>query len=755
MANTISQYRLPSPKTAASRALLAVGVLAILMTRAALAVDPIVVDLIAPSTAAVGETFTVEVTVGAVTALDAAHVILTFDPAVVEFVLASESTAGTFLAGASITPNAQTPGEFGALINVSGVDGVDGAGALLRVDFRAVGNGSADLAIDYAFFGDGGAREIPSVAGIPPILNIGVGPSMSLRNDWLYDPAPGGNGDGIGNPGERLRPRIRLRNDGPGGAQNVRVTLTSSDPALTLLVGEVAHTTWPANEARNNSDLLLEIASDASPHEAILAVVVTADNGGPWQFTVSVPIAYPPVFFELRNQWVFDPTPRANKDGAANPGERIEPRLRLLNAGSEAAQNARVTLTVNDADVTVVQGQMDHGTWPAGEARNNVGLALDIAPGATPHDVGVTADVTADNGGPWRFTFTIPIVGLPAQISYRNAWIFDPDGNGNAQANFGERVQPRIRLLNDGPGIARNVRVSLTIQDPDVTVVTGEVVHAVWPVGEARNNGGLLLEISPNATSHDVSVVVDVTADNGGPWQFTYAFPVVAPAVTFAKRSHWLYEPTASTRDGQGNAGERVQPRVRLLNVGPQDAQNVTVTLTTDDPDITIVTGQVAYGAWAAGAAKNNNGLVLDIAGNATSHNAALTVTVNADNGGPWTFDVTIPIVAPALTFSLRNAWVFDPTPRGDKNGVADAGERVLPRVRLLNGGPADAQNATVTLTTDDSDITIVTGQVTYGTWAAGAAKNNNGLVLDIAGNATSHNAALTVTVNADNGGPW
>jgi len=460
MTNAISQSRSRSGYGVGRRMLLAVGVLAVLISRSALAADPVVVGLVAPASIAVGETFTVEVTVGAVAALDAAHVILEFDPAVVEYVSGSESTAATFLGGAPITPNAGIEGEFGALINVSGIDGVSGEGVLVRVDFRAVGTGSSGLAIQYAFFGDGGAREIPSTVGVPPVVNVGVGPSMSLRNAWLYDPAPGGNGDGLGNPGERLRLRVRIRNDGPGGAQNVRVTLTSDDPGLTLLVAEVAHPTWPAKEARNNNDLLIEIASDAPPHEAILTVTVTADNGGPWQFTYTLPIVPLPPSLSSRNFWGRDKV-TGNADGDANPGERVEIKARIRNEGDTEFQNVVATLSVDGGGATVVNGRVTHSTWPAGAALNNDGLVVDIGAAAS-GSVAFTLDITADNGGPWQFTYTLPVVALPLSMGSRSFWARDKvTGNADGDANPGERVEIKARIKNEGATDYQNVVATL------------------------------------------------------------------------------------------------------------------------------------------------------------------------------------------------------------------------------------------------------------------------------------------------------
>ncbi|MAF08986.1 hypothetical protein CMK11_00910, partial [Candidatus Poribacteria bacterium] len=582
-------------------------------------------------------------------------------------------------------------------------------------------------------------------------------PAFALRSAWVYDPLPGGNSDAGANPGERILPRVRLRNDGPGSATTVTVTLSTTDPDVTVVEGVMTHGNWPAHYAQNNGELALDIALDAAPHDVAVTVDVTADNAGPWQFTFTFPIVASPVTFTKRNAWNYEPTP-ATRNGQADTGEVVYPRVRLYNVGPEDATNVTVTFSSDDHKLTITDRIVTHATWPAGEARNNVGPEISITPESPSRDVTVIVDVTADVGGPWRFLFTFPVVAPGLTFTSRNAWVFEPTADTrNGQADAGERVHPRVRLMNEGPADAENVVVTITTDDPDLTVVQGSVSHAAWPAGVARNNEGFVLDIAPSATLHLAYLTVDVTADNAGPWQFRVNLPV-APAASeftkFTKRNAWLYEPTTATRNGQADVGERVRPRVRLMNEGPADAMNVTVTLSADDPDVTVVDGVVSHATWPAGVARNNDGFVLDIASNAASHEASMTVDVTADNGGPWQFTFTFPVVAPALTFTKRNAWVYEPT-ASTRNGQADAGERVQPRVRLKNDGPEDAENVTVTLSTDDPDVTVVNGTATHATWPVGAARNNDGLVLDISSEATPHDVTLTVDVTAEEGGPW
>lgn len=740
----------PSP-----RALVCCFVVLAVVPLTALAAEPVLVGIDAPILVAVGETFSVDVTVGPVAALDVAKFVVRYDPVLLEHIAAGASLVPPFGAG-DASPGRDFPvdGRYEGSVEFPGTVGVDGEGPLMRLTFVARATGTTRISLDGSggILVDGGGTIIPSIVGPAALVDAGVSPSFEHRSHWVFDPAPGGDGDGVANPGERVQPRIRLKNVGSGEARNVRVVVTMDDFAVTAEVAEVGSPAWPAGEARNNSGFVFLIAPGATPREARVRVDVFADNGGPWQFDVTFTVAYPPVFFAHRNDWVFDPGPGGNRDGVASPGETVHPRLRLTNLGAEAARNVGVTLSAQDPTVTVVIGHITHAEWPAGDARNNDGLLLEIGQDTTPRELTLRARVTADNGGPWEFTFVVAVVDLPSTFALRRHWTFDPDGNRNGQANAGERVLPRVRLLNEGPGVARNVRVSLTVLDPTITVVSGEVVHAMWPAGEARNNDGLMLDLAPRAASHATTVTVHVAADIGGPWEFTFDMQIVAAPV-FSMRASWVYDPgPEGLKNGVADAGERVFPRVRLRNDGAADAENVHVALWTDDPDIAVVAGGVSYAVWPAMSAGNNEGFVLDIATGASSHVASLTVTVTARDAGPWRFQVELPVAA-APWFSRRSFWAWDKR-TGDGDGKASPGERVELRVRLRNEGAADAANVVVALASTDSAVTLVTGTVTHATWHAGDARNNVGLVVEV-GPTAADSATFTVDVTADNGGPW
>jgi len=568
-------------------------------------------------------------------------------------------------------------------------------------------------------------------------------PALAQRSGWVFEPG----GDGTARPGERVQFRTRMQNQGDGGASRVNATLTVNDSDVAVVRGEVAHAFWPAGEARNNVGFVLDIAPDATPHDVTVLVDVTADNGGPWQFTYTFPIAAPPPGLAARSFWARDKV-TGNADGDTNPGERVEIKARVKNESETEFQNVVVTLSSDD-DVTIVNGTVNHAAWPAGVARNNGGLVGDIGAEAT-DSVAFTLDITADNGGPWRLSYTLPIVPLPVTFTARSLWARDKaTGNADGDANPGERVEIRARLRNDSAVDAQNVVVTLSSAD-DVTIVNGTVNHATWPGGVARNNNGLLVDIGSGA-SGSVAFTVDVTSDSGGPWQFTYTLPIVALPAGLVARSFWARDKVTGNADGDANAGERVEIKARVKNESATDLVNVVATLSSDDPDVTVVNGQVTHETWPAGVARNNDGPRIDIGSSATD-SVALTLDITADNGGPWQFTYTLPVVAAPVVMSARSFWMRDKS-TGNADGDANPGERVELKARMKNASSVDAENVVVTLSSTD-DVTIVNRQITHATWPAGVARNNNGLVVEIGAGATE-SVTFTIDVTADNGGPW
>jgi|SaaInl4_135m_RNA_FD_contig_41_245500_length_4460_multi_14_in_0_out_0_2 hypothetical protein len=572
---------------------------------------------------------------------------------------------------------------------------------------------------------------------------------------WFLD-ANTGDGDGQAEPGEQIEVRARLQNEGQADGLNVVATLTSADDGVSVTSGSVTHSTWPGGVTRNNDGFIVDLAPDLASSEVTFTLDVTADVGGPWSFTFTIPVAAPAPFFEQRLGWVWDRT-TGNDDGVANPGERIEVRARAQNTGAAAATNVVATLAVASGDATVSSDTVTHATWPAGESRNNDGFVVDVGSSAS-GTLSLTLTLTADSGGPWVFTYTHDITSTPAnfvQLAVKG-WALDATtGDGDGQAEPGEQIQVRARLQNEGNLDAENVVATLSSADSGVSVSTATVTHTTWPGGVSRNNDGFVVDLDPSLASTTLNFTLDVTADVGGPWSFTFTVPAVAPAPVFEQRLGWVWDRTTGNDDGLANPGERIEVRARAQNAGGEDATNVVATLTVASGDATVTSGTVSHGTWPAGESRNSNGLVVEV-GSSASGTLSLTLTLTADNGGPWvfTYDHTITDVAANFVQLAVKGWSLDKN-TGDADGQAEPGEQIEVRARLSNEGTVDALNVVAVLSTTDANVTVSSNTVTHTTWPGGVARNNDGFVVDLGAGLTASSVTFTLDVTADVGGPW
>ncbi|MBZ0263824.1 carboxypeptidase regulatory-like domain-containing protein [bacterium] len=158
---------------------------------------------------------------------------------------------------------------------------------------------------------------------------------------------------------------------------------------------------------------------------------------------------------------------------------------------------------------------------------------------------------------------------------------------------------------------------------------------------------------------------------------------------------------TRGNDNGIPEAGEIVGLRVTAENYGTSDAQNVTVTASSDDIWIREVDGEITYGNLTPGQTSQGDGLIL-VEVNAASQNewnAHLTLDFSS-NAGNFEDDFALEILAPRYALvAINGVDNFEP------------GGQAAITITLNNVGGSDGAAGTVVMSSEDDKLTIPQNQ--------------------------------------------
>ncbi len=232
-----------------------------------------------------------------------------------------------------------------------------------------------------------------------------------------------------------------------------------------------------------------------------------------------------------------------------------------------------------------------------------------------------------------------------------------------------------------------------------------------------------MVQIAVTPFDQPVTADVVVTAQNRIPYIGTVQ--VIAPAGPYVIYQSSTIDDAAGNGNGLVDFGEAIVLGVQLQNVGPDDAQDVVATLSSEDLNITITDDTENYGTIvgnfgnvtvADAFAFNVNPLTPD------GHKVTFTLTVTGTEKDVWESAFTITVHAPNVVYV--SFAVSDPT--GNNNGMIDPGETADVVVTVQNNGSGTAFNATATISELDDYLSISDANGTFGTIAAGGGTATN-----------------------------
>ncbi len=261
-----------------------------------------------------------------------------------------------------------------------------------------------------------------------------------------------------------------------------------------------------------------------------------------------------------------------------------------------------------------------------------------------------------------------------------------------------------------------NVMGLMPVEGALVCAWKGEETYAV---GYTDANGDVELPIDA-ATAGDM--LLTVTKHNHHPYLVT--IPVAAEDVFVGYESSTVDDDDTGSSSGDGdgivNPGETVELPVQLRNTGSMGAPDVTATLTTLDPYVTIVDGSETFGSIAAGgSAWSADDFDFDVdLGCPNGHTIRFGLDA-ASGQDEWHSLIDVAVVAADLVTDATTLY------GAGGNGVVDPGETVDISVRLRNDGGKSADDVSGTLMTASQFVTITDDTGMFGSIPASGTGEN------------------------------
>jgi len=268
----------------------------------------------------------------------------------------------------------------------------------------------------------------------------------------------------------------------------------------------------------------------------------------------------------------------------------------------------------------------------------------------------------------------------------------------------------------------------------DLTVSHNPILYAGVTFFEVNADAGALIALTVNdeiigtatGTGSPVSITIEgqlppnqvlITITKQNYYRYEALIDVIPPSGPYVVHFENAINDASGNNNGLMDTGEDILCTVTVENVGVEEAENVEVTISTEDDYVTITDDSENYGNIAAGAqASVTDGFAWDVHNNIPDmHN--VTFTVDATDGTDvWTTTFTVQGHAPTLeagSLTINDA-------SGNGNGMLDPGETVDIIIEATNSGSSHAYDTEGSLSSSSGYITVNSGTFDLNTIGAG-----------------------------------
>ena len=206
------------------------------------------------------------------------------------------------------------------------------------------------------------------------------------------------------------------------------------------------------------------------------------------------------------------------------------------------------------------------------------------------------------------------------------------------------------------------------------------------------------------------TVIVTITKQNY--FRYCAYVVVIPPDNAYCTYNSHLINDQSGNADSLMDYAETILLSLYIKNLGLEDANNVDVTLSTNDLFITVTDSTENYGTILSQEIVTvTDGFCFDVANNIPDLHSVIFNVVATDGTDIWESSFAIEAHAPILEYADYE--ISDPT--GNNNGRIDPGETVDLIITISNSGSSEAYNVIGELICEDQYITLNENINSYG----------------------------------------
>ncbi len=270
--------------------------------------------------------------------------------------------------------------------------------------------------------------------------------------------------------------------------------------------------------------------------------------------------------------------------------------------------------------------------------------------------------------------------------------------------------------------IYTEVPQQLSIQHEQAQMAGNNVFHILADEGAlvALSVDGELIGVATGTGEYmDIPIVaqlppvfIKVVATKQNHFRYEGYAQVIPPDGPFVITDSYIVDDAAGNSDGKLDYGETVALDMNFKNLGTETAENVMVSISSNDPFVTIGDDSVEAGNISAGETLQVAGAFSVTASGDIPNGHVIMINMQAgDNDTVWNSTFSIKAHAPVLEYEEYT--ISDPD--GNNNGRLDPGETAELTLSVRNKGTSAAYNVYGILACSDPFIEVISDSVMFG----------------------------------------